>query len=103
MRAFGIRQKTSPPTPVSGLGIVLDGLRRLLSPLGRHAKTAGALEHLASLPLTAQSSLALVRLHKETLLLGITPQSVTLLTKGHDDALADAATPASPISERVKR
>jgi flagellar biogenesis protein FliO len=40
-----------------------------------------ALEHLGSLPLTAQSSLALVRLQDETLLLGITPQTITLLTK----------------------
>jgi flagellar biogenesis protein FliO len=28
--------------------------------------------------------LALVRLHKEILLLGITPQSITLLTKGQE-------------------
>jgi flagellar biogenesis protein FliO len=41
----------------------------------------GGLEHLVTLPLTAQVSLALVRLHDETLLLGITAQSVTLLTR----------------------
>ena len=36
------------------------------------------------MPLTAQSSLAVVRLHNETLLLGITPQSITLLAKGNE-------------------
>jgi flagellar biogenesis protein FliO len=57
-------------------------LRRIIPALARRSAVAGALEHLGSLPLTAQSSLALVRLNQETLLLGITPQGITLLTKG---------------------
>jgi flagellar biogenesis protein FliO len=57
-------------------------LRRMIPAFGRRSAVGGALEHLGSLPLTAQSSLALVRLHEETLLLGITPQGITLLTKG---------------------
>ena len=56
-------------------------LQRLMPALRRRGNLGNALEHLGSLPLTAQSSLALVRLQDETLLLGITPQSITLLTK----------------------
>ena len=56
-------------------------LQRLMPVLRRRGNLGNALEHLGSLPLTAQSSLALVRLQDETLLLGITPQSITLLTK----------------------
>jgi flagellar biogenesis protein FliO len=59
-------------------------IHKILPALGRRSALNGALEHLASLPLTAQSSLALVRLHHETLLLGITPQSITLLSKDQD-------------------
>jgi len=44
-----------------------------------------AVQHLGTLPLTPQSSLALVRVYKETLVLGITAQSVTLLAKAHAD------------------
>jgi flagellar biogenesis protein FliO len=62
-------------------------LRRLFPTLKRRASIDGALEHLASLPLTAQSCLALVRLHQETLLLGITPQSITLLSHGRQATL----------------
>lgn len=61
-------------------------LRRSFFGLGRRSVFGGALEHLGNLPLTAHSSLALVRLHKETLLLGITSQSITLLSKGNADA-----------------
>jgi flagellar biogenesis protein FliO len=57
-------------------------LQRLVPALRRRGNLGNALEHLGTLPLTAQSSLALVRLHGETLLLGITPQHITLLTKG---------------------
>lgn len=56
-------------------------LSRLIPSLGPRASAGGALEHLGALPLTTQSSLALIRLHDETLLLGITAQSVTLLTR----------------------
>jgi len=66
-------------------------LQRLLPALRRRGNLGNALEHLGSLPLTAQSSLALVRLQGETLLLGITPQSITLLTKGSAAALGAPA------------
>jgi flagellar biogenesis protein FliO len=64
--------------------------RRLLHRVSRRSVASGALEHLGSLPLTAQSSLALVRLNKETLLLGITPQSITLLTKEREEKVEGA-------------
>jgi flagellar biogenesis protein FliO len=60
-------------------------LRRFFSGFGRRSVVGGALEHLGSLPLTANSSLALVRLHKETLLLGITSSSITLLSKSNEE------------------
>jgi flagellar biogenesis protein FliO len=56
-------------------------LRRSLLRVARRAPINGMLELLGSVPLTAQSSLALVRLQNETLLLAISPQGVTLLTK----------------------
>jgi len=71
--------------------------KRLSGVLGRFLpawtgrRAVGALEHLGSLPLTAQSSLALVRLHDETLLLGITPQNIRVLAKRPDGALTAAA------------
>ena len=70
-------------------------LQRLVPALRRRGNLGNALEHLGSLPLTAQSSLALVRLQGETLLLGITPQSITLLTKG-SAAAAGAPAPVQP-------
>ena len=69
-------------------------LQRLVPALRRRGNLGNALEHLGSLPLTAQSSLALVRLQGETLLLGITPQSITLLTKG---SAAAVGAPAQPV------
>ncbi len=69
-----------------GLASLCAIFRRVFPSLRRRSAFNGALEHLGSLPLTAHSSLALVRLYKETLLLGITPQSITLLSKGNDDS-----------------
>ena len=69
-------------TPSGDCGGLSALFSRLIPALSHRASVGGVLEHLGTLPLTAQSSLALVRLHDETLLLGITPQGVTLLTKG---------------------
>ncbi len=74
--------------------------RRLFPRLHRHSAFDGALEHLGSLALTAHSSLALVRLYKETLLLGITPQSITLLSKGNDDSVAPDRTNPEVVALR---
>lgn len=56
-------------------------VQRWFPGLGRRTALGGALEQLASLPLTPQSSLVLVRFYQETLLLGITPHSIALLSK----------------------
>ena len=54
-------------------------LQRFVPALRRHGSGERALEHLDSLALTAQSSLALVRWRDQTLLLGVTPQGISLL------------------------
>ena len=79
-------QTISRPAALVGAGIPSWSAlwRRLWQALSRRSASHGALEHLGSLPLTAQSSLALVRLNKETLLLGVTPQGITLLTKNRE-------------------
>ena len=59
-------------------------LRRFLPALRRRACADGALEHLGSLALTANASLALVRWRDRTLLLGVTPQGISLLTQGEE-------------------
>lgn len=84
--------------PLAGVARLGAFLRRVFPTLGRRSALGGALEHLGSLPLTAHSSLALVRLYKETLLLGITPQSITLLSKGCDEA---ACVPDQVNTERI--
>ena len=79
-------QTISRPAALFGAGIASWSAlwRSLWQALSRRSATRGALEHLGSLPLTAQSSLALVRLNEETLLLGISPQGITLLTKNRE-------------------
>ena len=77
---------------LSGYGALL---QRLVPALRRRGNLGNVLEHLGTLPLTAHSSLALVRLQGETLLLGITPQSITLLTKGSAAAVG-APLPVGP-------
>ena len=54
-------------------------LQRFLPAFRRHGSGERALEHLDSLALTAQSSLALVRWRDQTLLLGVTSQGISLL------------------------
>lgn len=73
--------------------------QRIMPALRRRAIAGNALEHLGSLPLTAQASLALVRLHGETLLLGVTAQNITLLTKGD----LGGAQPSTVASEPATR
>ena len=100
---FVSTQTPSKPrgNPLVGLTRLRALFRRVFPSLGRRSAFGGALEHLGSLPLTAHSSLALVRLYKETLLLGITPQSVTLLSKGSDEGTcAPDRMNAEPIALR---
>jgi flagellar biogenesis protein FliO len=56
-------------------------VQRFLPRLGRRFQLMGRLQALGVLTLTPQCSVALVRAGGETLVLGLTPQSVTLLTK----------------------
>lgn len=87
MFPFSFKQPQSlrqEPSGFQGVGALL---QRFMPALGRRGNLAGVLEHLGTLPLTAQSSLAVVKLHDETLLLGITPQNITLLAKGNDAEL----------------
>jgi flagellar biogenesis protein FliO len=76
---------SSLATAMSNRTPALNGLRalfqRLGAALGRRQGATGILEHLATLPLGAQSSLVVVRLQGETLLLGATAQRITLLSK----------------------
>jgi flagellar biogenesis protein FliO len=55
--------------------------RRLLPLCGQSQRPESPLRHLGTLPLTPPCSVALVRAGQETLVLGLTSQSVTLLTK----------------------
>lgn len=77
--------------PIAGWSLLL---QRFIPALRRRASANGALEHLGSLALTAQSSLALVRWRDQTLLLGITPQGISLLTQGEHrpDSPCESAT-----------
>lgn len=70
-------------------------LRWLSLPVRR--ATVHSLQLLESVPLTAQASVALVRFESENLVLGVTPQSVTVLAKGA--APAGARTSASFAEE----
>jgi flagellar biogenesis protein FliO len=85
---------------------VRDGLGALLGrfmPAWSGRRTVGALEHLGSLPLTAQSSLALIRLHDETLLLGITPQNIKVLARRPADSALGATESPAARREREAR
>ncbi len=85
-----IRNKLVRPSAgvsgLSGLGILA---RRFLPLFSRRSSDPSSLQHLGTLPLTPQCSVALVRIREETLVLGITAQSVTLLTKSSDGTLKD--------------
>jgi flagellar biogenesis protein FliO len=80
-----------PGTVIGALGLVLIGLlgvvafvRRFAPQLGQRLQRAGRLQHLGVLSLTPQCSVALVRIEREILVLGLTPHAVTLLTKTYD-------------------
>ena len=64
-----------------GMGGVVVLLRRFAPQLGRRLQLADRLQHQGLLSLTPQCSVALVRVGQETLVLGVTPHAVTLLTK----------------------
>jgi flagellar biogenesis protein FliO len=102
---FMLAPQTQPKprtNPLVGLATWCAGFCRVLPRLRRRSALDGAIEHLESLPLTAHSSLALVRFYNDTLLLGITPQSITLLsTKGHDESIFRANPDAVALREEA--
>jgi flagellar biogenesis protein FliO len=78
------------------LGLLLLGLLigayvvpRVLPRLRQRMQAAGRLQMLGHLALSPQCSVALIRVGAETLVLGVTPQSVTLLTKSESDVAVD--------------
>lgn len=85
------KRRWSPSSAVAETGAAsgFSGARALLKRFigafaGRQA-AGGALEHLATLPLGAQPSLVLVRLGRQTLLLGATARQINLLAKMPSD------------------
>jgi flagellar biogenesis protein FliO len=56
--------------------------------LPRRGADKQALELLESVPLTTQASVALVRFERQTLLLGVTAESVTLLARSAAESLS---------------
>ena len=66
-------------------------VQRLIPALTRRKSAGHCLEHLETLPLTAHSSVALIRAGGETLLLGITPQGISLLAKNPASAMESDA------------
>jgi flagellar biogenesis protein FliO len=79
--------------------------RRFLPLLGQKYRPEGTLQHLGLLALTPQCSVALVRAGQETLILGLTPHSVTLLTKSgepaNQSAIRDPLRPDSSTGHAV--
>jgi flagellar biogenesis protein FliO len=78
MAGLARRRTKFPAVDFTGLRLTV---RRFFMRLLRKSCLDNVLEHMGSLPLTAQSSLALVRVREEALLLGITPQTITVLTR----------------------
>lgn len=95
MFRFNRKYRQPQGFPTSGWQSLGAFVQRLMPALGKRPSIGAALEHLGTMPLTAQSSLALVRLHGETLLLGITPQNISLLAKGGDGAITELTSAAA--------
>jgi hypothetical protein len=75
------RQLARPSTARSDLATAANHILRWLA-LPARRPTAHSLQLLESVPLNAQASVALVRFETESLVLGVTAQSVTVLAKG---------------------
>ena len=84
--------QSAPPASSASLVALVT---RLLGKFTRRPVPGGALEHLTTLPLTAQSALVLVRFGDETLLLGATAQNVNLLLRNCHGSVASPSTDAA--------
>jgi len=92
MFAMFSRQLARPKTALPDLTSVAGLFARWLSLPARRGATQ-SLRLLESVPLTAQASVSLVRFGAETLVLGVTSQSITVLAKG---AVAEGAAEQQP-------
>ena len=81
------RYVTRPKRALPDFTGAAQGLVRWFA-LPRRRADKQALQLLESVPLTAQASVALVRFERQTLLLGITAASVTLLASGAAENLS---------------
>ena len=90
---FGLFQ--APEANPSGMARAL--IQRLASAFSRRHASAGALEHLATLPLSAQPSLVLVRLGPQNLLLGATAQGISVLASSPADATEQSSLAAETV------
>ena len=78
-------------------------VQRVIPALTRRKSAGHRLEHLETLPLTAHSSVALIRAGGETLLLGITPQGISLLAKNPASAVESSAASDAPLDAQGSR
>ena len=92
MFALFHHQPARPRAALPDFAATANFFLRWLSLPGRRA-TAHSLQLLESVPLTAQASVALVRFESENLVLGVTPQSITVLAKCAAPAGARTSTP----------
>ena len=85
-----------------GMGGVIALLRRWAPQLRQRLQLADRLQHQGLLSLTPQCSVALVRVGQETLVLGVTPHSVTLLMKAQEISGQEEKLDESLSAERQK-
>ncbi len=83
---------------IAGMVALAFVARRYLPLLGKNFRPRGSLKQLGILALTPQCSVALVQAGEETLVLGLTPHNVTLLTKAGEPIGTVAEAERSPGS-----
>ncbi len=76
--------------------------RRFLPLLRDKYRSRGILRHHGTLALTSQCSVALVQAGRETLILGLTPNSVTLLGRTTEDERVGGSEGETVITETAQ-
>jgi flagellar biogenesis protein FliO len=92
------RQLARPSPARPDLATAANYFMRWLS-LPARRQTAHSLQLLESVPLNAQASVALVRFETESLVLGVTAQSITVLARG---AAPAGARSCAPLTDETK-
>ncbi|MBI4522662.1 MAG: flagellar biosynthetic protein FliO [Deltaproteobacteria bacterium] len=79
-----------PVSVVTG-GLILLGIvaHRMLPFLNERRRTSHHLKHLGTLPLTPHCCVAIVQVGRETLILGIAAQSISLLSKANEPLIPE--------------